>query len=517
MAFILIISLLLVLVTAWGVYTHLKLNRLARRFKSVIEIDKYVQDSEKEAKSLIRVAEQKSQSIRDAAKQESDSLISIARKESQSIRAAVQQEAASIRETATEEANSLVRKAEKEVEAINEYLSQISGRLESVTLKTAEGEKELERLQEEIRIAQDAAYLQEVGYYENHYEFEDIPSYERELLRIREQQKKMLKEDGTGNNQANAAAYITQKFYYNNSLAEGRTAQKQHMKLMLRAFNGECDSFISRVNYRNIDTMGKRIESSFNVINVIAGKYFCCALNPSYLSNRIDELRLVYEYEEAKQREKEEQARIREQIREEEKAARELEKAKKQAEQDEIKYTEMLRKAQEEAQAASEEDKNTLNKKIAELQLRLQEAEQNKRNISQAELTRSGHVYIISNIGSFGDNVFKIGMTRRLDPMDRVKELSNASVPFPFDVHAMIRTSDAPTLENLLHRHFDDRRINLENNRKEFFRVSIDEIRQELAKIQDELGIQSELRLTLIAEAKEYRMSEAKRKHIEGT
>jgi len=99
--------------------------------------------------------------------------------------------------------------------------------------------------------------------------------------------------------------------------------------------------------------------------------------------------------------------------------------------------------------------------------------------------------------------------------MDRVKELGDASVPFPFDVHAMIRTSDAPSLENALHKHFELQRLNLENQRKEFFHVSIDEIRQELAQVKEQLGINSELRLTLLAEAKEYRMSQAKRKHLE--
>jgi hypothetical protein len=161
------------------------------------------------------------------------------------------------------------------------------------------------------------------------------------------------------------------------------------------------------------------------------------------------------------------------------------------------------------------QDKAKLNSRIEELQNRIAEIEEKKRAISQAMLTKTGHVYIISNVGSFGENIFKIGMTRRLEPMDRVKELGDASVPFPFDVHAMIRTSDAPTLENALHDHFDYRRLNLENQRKEFFRVSIDEIKEELLGLKDTLGIDSELKLTLLAEAKEYRMSQAKRKHLE--
>ena len=156
-----------------------------------------------------------------------------------------------------------------------------------------------------------------------------------------------------------------------------------------------------------------------------------------------------------------------------------------------------------------------MSNKIAELQEIIKQIEERKRTISQAELTKTGHVYIISNVGSFGEDIFKIGMTRRLEPMDRVKELGDASVPFPFDVHAMISTTDAPSLENALHNHFQNRRINLENQRKEFFNVSIQEIKDELELLKDSLGIHSELRLTLLAEAKEYRLSEARRKHLE--
>jgi len=376
-------------------------------------------------------------------------------------------------------------------------------------------EQGLARINEELKLASDAAFLVEVGYYEPRYEFEDLPSYEAELQRIRDMQKAMLREDGTGNNKSKASAYATQDLTYNGSSAKGRAAQKKTLKLILRAFNGESDSFIARVNYRNVDAMEKRIRSAFDAINAITQKYDFCELNPRYMELRLQELQLVYEWEEAKQREKEEQAKIRAQMREEEKAAREAEKAQQQADKEEAKYQELLEKAQQEAVSAGEKDKAKLNSKIEELQQRIAEIEEKKRAISQAMLTKTGHVYIISNVGSFGENIYKIGMTRRLEPMDRVKELGDASVPFPFDVHAMIRTSDAPSLENALHRHFEMRRLNLENERKEFFRVSIDEIREELDQLKSDLGIDSELRLTLLADAKEYRMSEAKRKHLE--
>jgi flagellar biosynthesis GTPase FlhF len=251
---------------------------------------------------------------------------------------------------------------------------------------------------------------------------------------------------------------------------------------MLRAFNGECDSFIARVNYRNVEAMKRRIKSSYDQINKLAESW-PCSLSGAYLRNRISELELVYEYEEEKQQQKQEQARIREQMREEEKAAKEAEWAKDQAEREEQQYQDLLERVQAEAAEASESEREGLNTKIQDLQKRIAEVEDKKRAISQAMLTRVGHVYIISNVGSFGENIYKIGMTRSLEPMDRVKELGDASVPFPFDVHALITTSDAPSLENALHKHFNHRRLNLENERKEFFHVTIEEIRDELEKL----------------------------------
>jgi hypothetical protein len=402
-----------------------------------------------------------------------------------------------------------VRLGEERVQKLLDQEQQLRAEIESA-------KQGLTRINEELELASDAAFLVEVGYYEPRYDFEDLPSYEAELQRIREKQKAMLREDGTGDNRR-AAAFATKSLSFNGSATQGRAAQKKTLKLILRAFNGESDSFVARVSYRNVEAMEKRIRSAFDAINAITQKYDFCELNPRYLDLRLQELQLVYEWEEAKQKEKEEQARIREQMREEEKAAREAEKAQQQAEKEEAKYQELLQKAEQEVQLASEKDKAKLNSKIEELQQRIAEIEEKKRAISQAMLTKTGHVYIISNVGSFGENVYKIGMTRRLEPMDRVKELGDASVPFPFDVHAMIRTSDAPALENALHKHFDMRRLNLENQRKEFFHVSIDEIRQELDELKDRLGIESELRLTLLADAKEYRISQAKRKHLEAS
>jgi hypothetical protein len=381
---------------------------------------------------------------------------------------------------------------------------------------TETAKRDLRIVTEAIDLRADDAFLLEVGYHEAVYAFGDISRFEKELKRIKDKQKGMLKLDGENGNKSAAAYWLNQdsSLAFQQQPRETTRLTKSILRLMLRAFNGECDSYIARVNYRNIEAMKKRIESSFDQINKLA-EGWGCVINSKYLASRRAELQLVFEYEEQKQKEKEEQAQIREQMREEQKAEREAEKARQQAEKEEAEYQEMLERAKQEAANGSEADKAALNSKVEELQRRISEIEDKKRAISQAMLTRTGHVYILSNVGSFGENVYKIGMTRRLDPMDRVNELGDASVPFPFDVHALISTTDAPALESSLHKHFGEKRVNLENERKEFFRVSIEEIKIELGHLKDSLGIESDLQLTLVAEAKQYRISEAKRRQSE--
>jgi hypothetical protein len=283
------------------------------------------------------------------------------------------------------------------------------------------------------------------------------------------------------------------------------------IKLVLRAFNGECDAAVMKVKYNNIQTMERRIQKTYDSLNRISVSTHC-EITSNFLKLKLEELYLTHEYQEKKQDEKEEQRAIREQMREEEKALREIEKIKEEAEKEEERQQKALEKARLEFESATGKAQEKLLKQIEELQQRLEEAGENKeRAISQAQMTKSGHVYIISNLGSFGDNIYKIGMTRRLDPIERVKELSSASVPFPFDVHAMIYSKNAPALESHLHRYFESRRLNQVNNRKEFFKVSLDEIVKAVQKIDQELiQSKSEIKFTKVAEAIEYRKTLAK-------
>ena len=272
------------------------------------------------------------------------------------------------------------------------------------------------------------------------------------------------------------------------------------IRFVTDAFNGKVDSILSRAKSDNHGTLEKEIRDSFALVNVNGASFRNARVTEAYLDARLEELRWAATAQAIRDQEREEQRRLREQIREEEKARREYERAMKEAAKEEQTLRKAMEKAQAQVAAASEAQRAEFEAKLAALQEQLLQAEEkNKRALSMAQQTRTGHVYVISNIGSFGEDVFKIGMTRRLEPTDRVRELSDASVPFEFDVHAMIFSEDAPTLEKQLHRHFLRQQVNKVNPRKEFFRLDLGEIKQEL----DALGVQTHW--TMMAQAREYR------------
>jgi hypothetical protein len=231
------------------------------------------------------------------------------------------------------------------------------------------------------------------------------------------------------------------------------------------------------VSWNNVIKMEERIRKSFEAINKL-GDVEKISVTPEYLKLKLDEIRLTHEYEEKRQQEREEQRRIRAQIREEERAQQEINRAREEAELEETRFQKALERAREEAAKATGAQLQKLTEQISSFEAKLDEARSKKeRAISRAQLTKSGFVYVISNLGSFGDGIFKIGMTRRMEPMERVDELGDASVPFPFDVHAMLYSDNAPELEAALHQLLDDRQLNLVNPRKEFYRdVAIEEV-----------------------------------------
>ncbi len=276
------------------------------------------------------------------------------------------------------------------------------------------------------------------------------------------------------------------------------------IRFVIDAFNGRADAILSRTKHDNYGTLEQEIHDAFSLVNLNGQAFRNARILPAYLETRLAELKWAVVVQELKLKAREEQRRIQEQIREDEKVRREGERAIREAQEKEGAIEDALAKVRLEAEHATAQERAKYDAQIAELSQRLAEAEAVKqRAISRAQQTRAGNVYIISNIGSFGEEVFKIGMTRREKPMDRIWELSDASVPFEFDVHAMIYSEDAPALEGLLHDAFDDLRINKVNYRKEFFRLPLERIRS----VVETKGLKTTF--TLDAEAREYKQTQA--------
>jgi hypothetical protein len=348
------------------------------------------------------------------------------------------------------------------------------------------------RLESEISLYEDRLDIGSFGLYKPQHSFDTSEQYKRALDDNYEAQKDAIK--------AGRAVVCTTEWSVGGSKVEGRRMTNQYNKLMLLAFNGECDSQISKVKWNNAGKVKERIIKAFDNINKL-GTTQQSSITPEFLDLKLQELSLTYEYAQKRQEEKEEQQRIREMMREEEKAQKEMERAQRDAEDEERRYQKALDKAKQELGVASPGTTELLTEQIRQLEERLKAAQmQKERAISMAQQTKVGHIYVISNTGSFGEDVYKIGMTRRLDPMDRIKELGDASVPFHFDVHAIIYSTNAPQLEYELHRRFDTRRLNRINNKKEFFKVSLDEIESFVKQ-----HANAEIEFTKLAEAKEYR------------
>ena len=256
-------------------------------------------------------------------------------------------------------------------------------------------------------------------------------------------------------------------------------------KLLLRAFNSECDGIVDKVKYNNFEASLKQISSSRDSISKL-GKMMGIEITPNYYQSKVEELTLALEYQQKKQEEKEAQKEARARMREEAKLQREIEEARRKAEKEQNHYQNALQRLQKQLATASDVDKQAIEEKIQEVESQLTQIDAALKDIDYREANqKAGYVYVISNVGSFGKDVYKIGMTRRLDPTERVDELGDASVPFNFDIHAMIFSENAPALEAALHRAFEDRKVNMVNPRREFFRVTLDEIKEVVRKNYD--------------------------------
>lgn len=352
---------------------------------------------------------------------------------------------------------------ESQVETLRAEVSKHEEKVSETRSMYFEKRALLKKLEQQVAVYDERLSFAELGVYEPHFEFNDTDEYKREIKRIREQQKAMIL--------AKTSTICPTDWHVDGSFAKGQTMINRQTRLTMRAFNNECEAAIANTRWNNVNAMEKRILNAAKQIDKANGS-MNLRISEGYINFKLEEMRATHEYRERLKTEKEVRAEQGRAEREEKKLLAEA----KAAEREEERYQKLLEKARSEAGVDET--------RIAALETALAEAHAtSERARALAEMTKSGYVYVISNIGSFGENVVKIGLTRRLEPEDRVKELGDASVPFGFDTHAMIYSDEAPALESALHREFSDRRVNASNMRKEFFRVGLEEVEDAVKRL----------------------------------
>lgn len=322
-------------------------------------------------------------------------------------------------------------------------------------------------LKGEILVWEETLLLESFALYQPKFKLTASHEYKSRLDSTRERQKSLIKSGG--------AATGNMDWTVNGSKQQGRKLVNDMIKLVIRSFNNEADYCVDNVKFDNVELGEKRILKSFEACNRL-GKIMDVEISRQYLGLKIDELHLAHEFQTKKQEEKEEAKRAREELREQQKLEQEIRAAREKIAKERKHFLAASRDLQARLdKAESDEERAPLLAKLAEVEAGRAALESEEKLIDYREQNaKAGYVYVISNVGAFGEGVYKIGMTRRLEPMDRVDELGDASVPFWFDVHAMVFSDNAPSLEAKLHERFAAGRLNKVNGRKEFFRADIE-------------------------------------------
>lgn len=354
---------------------------------------------------------------------------------------------------------------------LKKEITKLEGKKTNLNIEITNLEQQIVQKKNLIIELDDEILFQDFSLYKPIYDFATSDEYKERLDKIRTNQKIMIKNK--------TAVNYFEGWTVDGSKAKGRKMTNDNIKQILRCFNSECENVIDRVKFNNFESMKARIQKAFDSLNSLNSTNRV-QLTQAFLNLKLDELSLAYEYQRKKQDEKEEQKRIRAELREQALVEKELEEARKNTLKDKEHYEKAINKITTQIELENDEIKKQelINKKI-ELENQLSEITKKLEDIDYRQKNqKAGYVYIISNIGAFGENVYKIGMTRRLEPEERISELSDASVPFNFDIHAMIFTDDAPALENALHKAFENKKVNMINQRREFFNVTLDEIKK---------------------------------------
>ncbi|MGB4595977.1 MAG: DUF4041 domain-containing protein [Anaerolineaceae bacterium] len=357
------------------------------------------------------------------------------------------------------------RTLEKQVEEAEKELSQL--------------ETNLSLLRKQVVETEEVLLIQSYGLYEPQYKFKNSDGYKQKLDSERRNQKELIHKK--------EAVYGNTNWTVNNSKTEGRKMVNDVMKLLLRAFNSECDEAIDKVRYSNFEQSEKRIKQAFELVGKL-GRVFDMNISKNYYLSKLDELHIAFEYAQKKEEEKEQLRLLREEERESAILKKEIEAARQKLNKEQLHYEKALTALVQQLETATPELREEIVKRINITNVTIEEIQKAQEEVDYREANqRAGYVYIISNLGSFGSNVFKIGMSRRLSPEDRINELSDSSVPFNFDIHAMLFSDDAPKLEAALHRRFANSKVNMVNPRREFFYATIEEIKEEIHKNYDKI------------------------------
>lgn len=369
------------------------------------------------------------------------------------------------------EIDNLIILEEESKKMLSEEIISLSARKNTLQNQIEELGNDVKEKRKQIVELDDEILYQSFGLYTPVYDLMNSSMYKERIKLCRDDQKEMVKNK--------TAAFCYTNWTVNNSVREGKKWINRNIKQTLRCFNNECDYLISKVKYNNIDAIKKKIKKSYNDLNEL-NDVNNIQISERYFNLKIDELQLCYEYEQKKQEEKEYARALKEEEREQAKLLKEIEEERKKIKKEQEHYNTYLKHINEQIEIENNperlefliEKRDSTKQNLIDLDVALKDIDYREAN------QKAGYVYIASNIGAFGENIYKIGMTRRLNPQDRIDELGGASVPFKFDVHAMIFSDNAPALEAALHRAFDDRKVNMTNNRKEFFNVTLDEIKQ---------------------------------------
>lgn len=451
-------------------------------------LEKKIEEKTLHDKSL-RVIDNVKKQYKDA-KQNLDSITEkvnqkIAHNEALQTLESVQKETEKVRKDALASVRKELGSYEKNIEKSKTLYDKIRQRISELEAKRLPLEEEVD--------------LQDVGFYGLNFDVNTSTEYKTKIIKLQDEQKRMVK--------SKTACEFATDMRYNGSLSAGKKMVNQSVKMALWSFNTQCDNVISKVTYRNKDLSERKIRKAFEVVN---SNDTLSSVSYKYLELKLKELDTTFKYKELLEHEKEILREQREQEREEKKLQQEIAKERAKIEKDETHInTELARLQRLLLQERS--DRDILRNEVTNLEDKLSKLNKRKQEVDFREAhAKAGYIYVISNVGSFGKDVVKIGVTRRLEPLERINELGDASVPFRFDIHTLVFSDQAYRLEKALHDRFASKRLNQINNRKEFFRVSLEEVRDALIKEFNGVAVEFHMQ----PDAKEFRQSIAKLKEV---